>query len=319
MTQPVPQQRAMTGAEWLMLLALSVLWGCSFLFSKIAVTEIPPFTLVFGRVALASLTLTVAMRVMGVSFPKGRLLWLNLLGMGTLNNIIPFSLMFWGQTQIGAGLASILNATTPIFTVLVAHALTRDEKLTPARGLGVLLGFLGVVVMLGPELLLGLDKAVLAEVALLGGAMSYACSSVFGRRFARLGVQPAQAAFGQLAASTLVMAPVALIVDRPWTLPVPGVLALSCLVALAVLCTAVAYILFFRILGSAGATNIMLVTFLIPPSAIMLGAVVLGERLAARDFAGLTLVALGLAAIDRRSAAFATRFWRTGRRVPVGP
>ena len=163
-------------------------------------------------------------------------------------------------------------------------------------------------------MLAGLDRAVLAEIACLGGALSYAFSSVFGRRFARMGVKPAQAAFGQLTASACVMTPVSLLVDRPWTLPTPSTQALACLVALALLSTALAYILFFRILGSAGATNIMLVTFLIPPSAILLSAVLLGERLAARDFAGMGLVALGLAAIDRRSAGFVMRLWK-GRRL----
>jgi drug/metabolite transporter (DMT)-like permease len=292
----------MTSAEWLMLFSLSIIWGCSFLFSKIALVEIPPFTLVFGRVLIATATLFVLMRAMGMALPRDLRLWLNLLGMGLLNNVLPFSLIFMAQTQIGAGLASILNATTPLFTVLVAHALTADERLTRARVVGVLLGFAGVAVMIGPELLLSLDKAVLAECASLTAAFCYALSNVFGRRFARTGVKPVQAAFGQLMASTLVMAPVFLLVDRPWTLPMPGWHALAALAALGIVCTALAYILFFRILAGAGATNSALVTFLIPPSAILLGALVLGERLRAGDLAGMVLIALGLLAIDRRVA-----------------
>jgi drug/metabolite transporter (DMT)-like permease len=307
MTTVATKARAMTRAEWAMLLGLSVIWGCSFLFSKIAVAEIPPFTLVFGRVAIASLSLLAALAALRLALPRGRGLWLDFAGMGLLNNVVPFSLIFWGQTQIGAGLSSILNATTPLFTVLVAHVLTADEKLTRARVVGVLLGFAGVAVMLGPELLLALDRAVLAELACLCAAFSYALSSVFGRRFARQGVKPAQAAFGQLTASTLLMVPLVLLVDRPWTVPLPHAQAWASLLALGVLCTAFAYLIFFRILGGAGATNIMLVTFLIPTSAILLGALVLGERLGARDVAGMALVALGLASIDRRGPALLRR------------
>ncbi|MFO1151533.1 MAG: DMT family transporter [Alsobacter sp.] len=303
----------MTGVEWAMLVALSLIWGCSFLFSKVAVADIPPFSLVFGRVALASLCLLAVLRAIRVAVPAGLPVWRDFLGMGLLNNIIPFSLIFWGQTQIGAGLSSILNATTPLFTVLVANALTTDEKLTPPRLAGVLLGFAGVAVMLGPELLASLDRHVAAELACLAAAVSYAFSSVFGRRFARMGVKPAQAAFGQLSASSLVMLPVVLLADRPWTLPMPHAVSWAALVALGVLCTAFAYLIFFRILGGAGATNIMLVTFLIPPSAILLGALVLGERLGARDVAGMALVALGLAAIDRRGPALARRLIGRGR------
>lgn len=299
--------RAMTRAEWAMLLGLSMIWGCSFLFSKIAVAEIPPFTLVFGRVVIASLCLLVALAATGLVLPRGRRLWLDFAGMGLLNNVVPFSLIFWGQTQIGAGLASILNATTPLFTVLVAQVFTADEKLTPARAIGVLVGFAGVAVMLGPELLLSLDRAVLAELACLCAAFSYSLSNVFGRRFARQGVKPAHAAFGQLTVSCLIMAPVVLLIDRPWTLPMPHAPAWASLLALGVFCTAFAYLIFFRILGGAGATNIALVTFLIPPSAILLGALLLGERLGVRDLAGMVLVALGLACIDGRGPALLLR------------
>lgn len=311
----VTSARGMTGREWTMLLVLSLIWGCSFLFSKIAVAEIPPFTLVLGRVGLAALALYAVVRITGQTLPRSREAWGAFFGMGVLNNVVPFSLIYWGQTQIGAGLASILNATTPLFTVLVAHAFTQDERLTPARGLGVVVGFLGVAVMLGPDMLLSLDKAVLAECACLGAALSYGISGVFGRRFARAGIGPARAACGQLTAATCIMLPLSLATDRPWTLVVPSWTALAALVALGLLCTAVAYLLFFRILAGAGATNSALVTFLIPPSAILLGTLVLGERLGARDFAGMALVALGLAAIDPRGQALLARWTGRGSRL----
>lgn len=305
--------------EWLMLLALSMIWGGSFLFAKLAVSAIPPFGVVAGRVAIASLCLAITLAALGVGFPRSAATWRAFFGMGLLNNVIPFSLIFWGQTTIGAGMASILNATTPLFTVLAAHGLTGDERLTWNRIVGVLVGFTGVAMMIGPELLEGLGSNAAAQIACLGGAVSYAFAGLFGRRFARMGVPPLHAAFGQLTASSLIVVPLLLAFGKPWTWTMPGAAALGALVALAVLCTAFAYVLFFSILGSAGATNISLVTFLIPPSAILLGAVFLGERLGWTDFAGMGLIVIGLAAIDPRVATRLERRARTTRADELTP
>lgn len=292
--------RSMTAGEWGLLIALSLLWGGSFLFNGILVRELPTLTIVTARVGLAALALWTVVRLAGHAVPRSREVWLAFLGMGVLNNIIPFSLIVWGQTHIASGLASILNATTPLFAVIAAHLLTTDEKMTGGRLVGVLVGFLGVALMIGPSVLSDLGANLLAQLAVLGGAVSYSIAGIFGRRFRRLGLPPLLPAAGQVTASAVLMLPVALVVDRPWTLAMPSAQTWMALFGLAFLATALAYVIFFRILATAGATNLMLVTFLIPVSAILLGALVLGEVLAPKHFAGMVLIAVGLAAIDGR-------------------
>jgi drug/metabolite transporter (DMT)-like permease len=218
--------------------------------------------------------------------------------MGLLNNLIPFSLIFWGQTHIASGLASILNSTTPLFTAVLAHFLTRDERLTANRLAGVLAGLAGVVVMIGPDVLVGLRANVLAQSAVLCAALSYALAGIYGRRFR--GTPPLVTAAGQVTSTSVLLLPVVLLADRPWTLPLPGARTWAAVAGLALLCTALAYVIYFRILAVAGATNLLLVTFLIPVSALLLGGLVLGERLEPRHFGGMGLIALGLAAMDGR-------------------
>jgi drug/metabolite transporter (DMT)-like permease len=291
----------MAPREWGMLVLLSLLWGGSFFFIGVAVRELPPLTIVVLRVGLAALILLAVVRAMGLRMPRDRSSWTAFCGMGLLNNVVPFCLVVWGQTRIASGLASILNATTPLWTVIVAHALTADERLTGRRLAGVVLGFIGVVVMIGPDTLDGLSADLLAQVACLGAAVSYAFAGVYGRRFKRMGLAPMPAATGQVVAASLMLLPVALIVDRPWTLAPPSPAGWGALLGLAALSTALAYVIYFRILASAGATNLLLVTFLIPVSAIMLGASVLGERLGLRDFLGMALIGIGLVTIDGRA------------------
>lgn len=291
----------MGAAEWLLLVILSVLWGGSFFFNAVALDELPTLTVVLARVGLAALALwcLIALRGRRPALDPG--LWLALLAMGALNNAIPFTLIVWGQTRIGSGLAAILNATTPVFTVVLAHWLTRDEPMTPGRVAGVACGLLGVVVMIGPAALEELGLAVLAQLAVVGAAVSYALAGIFGRRFRA--VPPMVTAAGQLTGSTLIMLPLALLVDRPWTLAPPSVITWGALLGLALASTALAYVIYFRVLARAGATNLLLVTFLIPVSALLLGVGVLGEVLEATQIAGMALIGLGLAAIDGRPRA----------------
>lgn len=283
-----------------MLLTLSVLWGGSFFFVGVLVDDLPPFTIVVLRVGLAALALHVLLMVQGDPLPGGAKLWGAFFAMGVLNNLIPFSLIVWGQGYIASGLASILNAMTPIFTVLVAHALTEDERLSPRRLIGVVAGLIGVAVMIGPEVLHGLGTQVMAQVAILGAALSYAFAGVYGRRFKGLGIKPLHTATGQVSASTLMLIPLALWVDEPWTLDMPGGKTWASMVGLAVLSTSLAYILYFRILATAGATNVLLVTLLVPVSAILLGVAFLGEVLDGKSLAGMGMIAIGLAVIDGR-------------------
>jgi drug/metabolite transporter (DMT)-like permease len=232
--------------------------------------------------------------------------------MGALNNLIPFSMIFWGQTRIASGLASILNATTPLWTVLLASFLTRDEKLTVGRIAGVLIGFLGVAAVIGPAAFGGFGLDVVAQLAVLAAAVSYALATIFGRRFRAMGIPPLMTAAGQVAATSLLILPMVLLVDRPWQLVLPSPVAWASILSLALLCAALAYVVYFRILAVAGATNLALVTFLIPVSAVLLGAVVLGERLEPRQFVGMTLIAVGLAAIDGRLPRHLIRQTRWG-------
>jgi drug/metabolite transporter (DMT)-like permease len=290
----------MDGRVWAMLVALAVLWGGSFFFNGVAVHALPSFTLVWLRVAVAAAALLTVLRLRGQTMPRAAGIWAAFFGMGLLNNVVPFALIVWGQHQIASGLASILNAMTPLFGVLVAHVLTRDEKLTPLKAAGVVVGFAGAAVMVGPDALAGLGSGVLAQVACLGAALTYAFAGIFGRRFRRMGVAPMATAAGQVCASTLLLLPVMLVVDRPWTLAIPDAATWGAVLGVGLLSTALAYVLYFRILAAAGATNLLLVTFLIPVSAILLGALVLGEALLARHFAGMVFIGMGLALIDGR-------------------
>jgi drug/metabolite transporter (DMT)-like permease len=295
----------MSAADWLLLVTLSVLWGGSFFFAKIAVLELPPLTVALGRVGIAAAILVVLARATGVTLPERLTAWRPYVLMGLLNNAVPFGLIFWGQTHIPSGLAAILNATTPLFTVLVAHWATADERLNTARLVGVAAGLAGVTVMIGPDMLRALGADVLGQLACLLAAVSYAFAGVYGRRFR--GEPPLRVAAGQLVASSVLLAPVVILLDRPWTLAPPSATAIAALLALAALSTALAYLIFFRILARAGATNVALVTFLIPVSAILLGMLLLGEQLAARHIVGMIAIALGLAAIDGRPAKWAYR------------
>lgn len=303
---PAPSP-VMSAGDWALLVLLSILWGGSFFFNRVALTGLPPLTVGWLRVAIAALALWALIAATRAPAALGPAALRAYAGMGLLNNVIPFSLILWAQTRIDSGVASILNATTPVFGVLVAHALTRDEKLTPGRLTGAVLGFLGVAAMMGGGGATAFRQDGWAMAACLAAAFSYALAGVFGRRFRTLGASPLSTAAGQLSASTVMFAPIALSVDHPWSLPAPGAAAISATVGLALVSTALAYLIFFRILARAGATNLLLVTFLIPPSAILLGVVFLGESLAPRHVAGMALIGLGLAAIDGRA-------WRWARR-----
>ena len=296
-------QKVMGAQEWAMLLILSVLWGGSFFFIGVAVKELPPLTIMMLRVCCATLTLHLVIRLMGQWMPRDPKVWLAFGGMGLLNNVIPQTLIVWGQTQIPSGLASILNATTPLFGVLVAHFFTVDEKMTGKKLAGVIIGFIGVAIMVGPAVLSGLGTNIWAQLAILLASVFYAISGVYGRRFKQMGVTPMMTATGQLTASTLMLTPLALAVDHSWALAQPSPAAWAAIAGLAVLSTALAYLIFFRLLASSGATNLLLVTFLIPISAVILGSLFLGEQLQAKHFIGMVCIGAGLAAIDGRLLA----------------
>jgi drug/metabolite transporter (DMT)-like permease len=260
---------------------------------------LPPLTIVTLRVGLAAIALWSIAIVLGHRPPKNSSVWLAFFGMGLLNNAIPFVLIVWGQTQIASGLASVLNATTPLFTVLVAGLFLPDERATPMKLIGVAVGFVGVVVMIGMPSA-GEGGNTIAQVAVLVASLSYAFAGVYGRRFKTMGINTIVTAAGQVTASTLILLPITLYIDGPLNLSAPSLGTWASIVGLAVLSTAVAYVLYFKLLESAGATNLLLVTLLVPISAILLGALFLNEATEAVHFAGMALIALGLSAIDGR-------------------
>lgn len=296
--------------DWLRLFVLAVIWGGSFYFIGVALPEIPPLTLVATRLVLAALVLQIVLRAMGMRLTRSAPALRAFALQGLLSNALPFSLLAWGQGQTSAALASILNATTPLWTVIIAHALTHDEKLTPARSAGLGVGFAGVAVMMGLTALAGLGNAVLGQAACLVATLSYGFAGVAGRRFRELGIPPLEVSAGQLAASSLMMAPLALVFDRPWTLPMPSFGAIAAVIGLALISTALAYVLFFRILASAGATASSLVTFLVPVSAIILAVAFLGESLHVNHILGMALIGGGLILIDGRLRGLATQGMR---------
>lgn len=293
----------MTTRDWLLIWVLSVLWGGAFFFTAVAVKEVPPLTLVLCRVSIAALVLFVFIKIKGERIPLGWSFLSIFLVMGFFNNLIPFSLLFWAQTTIPSGLASILNATTPIFSIIVAHFLLSDEKMIANKIAGVVLGFAGVAVLFGGDALSGVSVTTLGILACLGAALSYGFATVFGRRFRTLGVTPSISALGQLSATTVMMIPIVVFFDQPWTLTMPSTEALGAIVSLAVASTAVAYLIYFRILESAGAVNAALVTLIIPLTAILLGTVFLDEELATRHYLGMAFILAGLIAIDGRLVA----------------
>ena len=291
-------QKTITPRAWAELLLLATIWGGSFISNRLALNEVPVLTTVAFRVTGACILLWVYVRLRGLPIPRSPRVWLAFLAMGLLNNALPFTLITWGQLTIPSGLAAIVNASTAIFGVLAAALLFRDERLTAPRLIGVLLGFTGVAVAIGLQTLTALNLTSLPQLALVAAAMSYAIAAVFARRMLG-GLAPQVAAAGMLTGSSLLMLPTALWVDGPPVLT-HGAQIWGALGYLAVISTAGAYLLYYRVLGMAGAGNLSLVTLLTAPIAIALGALILNEALPLRAYAGFALIALGLLIIDGR-------------------
>ena len=296
---------SISASAWLLLIGLGLLWGGSFFFAGVAVQHVPPVTLAFARFILAAAALHIFIAGRFGIYQVLRRRWPAFLVLGLVNNAIPHTLIFLGQTEIGAGLASILNATTPIWTVIIAHVLTADEKLTGRKVAGTVTGLAGTVILFSPQLGAGADVPLWAMALPILAAVSYGFAGIWSRRFRDVAA-PVTAA-GQLTASTIMMLPIALIHDQPWTLAPPPLHVVAAVLALAILSTAFAYIIYFRLIATAGATNASLVTLLVPPSAILLSFLFLGERLGTEDWAGMALIGMGLAILDGRLLARITR------------
>jgi drug/metabolite transporter (DMT)-like permease len=294
----------MRTVDWLLLFLLSFLWGGSFFFAAVAVREIPPLTLVLARVALAALILLPIAGALALPLPTDPAAWRGYALLALLNNVVPFSLIVYGQTRIASALAAVLNATTPLFTLIFARVFA-GEPLTLAKIAGVFSGLAGVAILLGPAALTADAGSTLGALCVLGGALSYGLAALSMRRFRA--VPPLLSATAQLVCSSLFLLPLALFVDCAWTLPLPSASAFAAVLGLALFSTALAYIVFFRIVSSAGASNVMLVTLLIPVTATGLGVGVLGERLAPNQLVGGLVIAAGLVVIDGRLVAWVAR------------
>jgi drug/metabolite transporter (DMT)-like permease len=283
--------------DWSLLALLSVLWGGSFFFNGVVLRELPPLTVVLLRVTFAALLLLPLLWIYRIRFPQGVSGWKPFFTIALVNNVLPFSLIVVGQTYIPSGLASILNATTPLFTVLVMAA-AGDEKLHARRVAGVVTGLIGVIILHGQDLGFQSGEGIGILLCLMA-AFSYGLSALYARRQLSDSPPLATATF-QMMASSLMMALVAASFERPWQLPMPGATTWLALIGLAALSTALAYIVFFQILRRSGSTNVMLVTLLIPVTAILLGTLVLGESVSPREIAGALVIGSALLLIDGR-------------------
>lgn len=307
---PAPTtQKTMSTIAWGWLLLLGALWGISFVFSKIAVTEVEPFTLVFIRVLLAALVLHAVCLARGVRLPTTLKAWFDYSVMGFFNSGLAFGLIFWAQQFTDASLSAILIAAAPFFTVLLAGLLLPDERFSTSKVAGIIIGFAGVVLVIGPGHLAGLGENLIAEMVLLLAALSYAISSVWGRRFA--GEEPLATSAGQLTASAALMLPLALIFENPLQMTMPSPIVIGSVIALATLSTALAYILFFRILKMVGATNTTMVGMLIPVFTMLFAVPILGETISMLKIMGMIVIAIGMMVLDGRPVkALAKRFNR---------
>ena len=301
MNHSINQQMSL--ADIILLITLSILWGGSFFFIEILVKHLPPLTIVTCRVGLAAMALWIIILALKLPLPKTRQHWISLLVIGIINNALPFCLITWGQTHISSGLASIFNAITPFFTVLVAGALLVDEKITKQKLIGVMVGLLGAIILIGPEALKGVTRSMLGQLAVIGAAISYAFAAAYSRRFKKWGLSPLIVATGQVTMAALVLLPLTLIIDQPLqsiSLSSMPIEVWGAMIGLAFFSTVIAYVLFFRLIASAGATNAALVTFLIPISAIFLGVMILGESFTPLQAVGMAGIGLGLLIMDGR-------------------
>lgn len=289
--------------EWLLLALLSLLWGCSFLFVELALRDIPVLTVALGRTGIAALLLIALLVAMRAPLAALARRWREFLLLGALRGAIPISLIVWAQTRIDSGVAGILNSTSPLFTMVIAHVLTTDDRLTARRLIGCLVGMAGVAIMMGMDAVRGLGHETLGQLAMLGATCSYGFAAVYGRRFQEN--SHVGSAAGMLCGASLLILPAALLLDRPWTLS-PGLHSLAALIALALLSTALGFVVWFKLITTAGPSNTSLVTFLIPFTALGLGLTLLDEKPSAASLLGLGIILAGLAITQARRTQLKT-------------
>jgi drug/metabolite transporter (DMT)-like permease len=299
--------------EWAALGLLSVIWGASFFFYRVMVTELPPMTIVFGRLAIGAAALHLFLLATGNPPRLPLRTWGRFAALGFINNVIPFTLIAYSEVRISAGVAALLIGCVPVFSAIAAQVLTRDEKMTGMRSVGVIFGLAGVGILIGKDALQGLANAdFVGELVCLSAAVVYALAGIYSRTFSSL--PPLKVATGSVTMGALGILPFMLAFDRPWELPLPSAPVWGSLLAIALAGTAFAYILFFRLIARVGAMNISLVTLLQPVSAALLGWLFLSEAIGANDFAGMAVIGLGLLFIDGRLPRL---LFRSGKARPV--
>jgi drug/metabolite transporter (DMT)-like permease len=282
---------------------MSLLWGSAFLLVEISLRSFAPNTLVFLRMGIAAPFMLAALLFLREKLPTDFASWRQLFVLGALNAALPFILFFWGQQYLDSGYASVLNATTPLWGVIVAHFLTADERATPLRIAGVLIGLAGIIVMVGPQAMGGISSSLLAQLACIVSTSMYSFAAIYGRKLGQSSMTPMAAATGQAITAALIMLPIMLYFDRPWEQPMPSRDSVLAVLGLAIPVTALPYMLYFKTIDRAGASNAMLVGFIMPVVAIALGIAFLDESLTGGQIIGTALIALGLIAIDGRLLA----------------
>jgi drug/metabolite transporter (DMT)-like permease len=280
-----------------LLLALSSIWGSSYMLIKIGLDTVPPVTVAAARIALGAATLLVVVQIRGLRLPRGVRAWTPFAVMAMVGNVLPFSLIAWGETHIHSGLTAILLGVVPVSTMVLAHIFTTDERFTANKLAGLAAGFAGLIVLVGPDALAGLGGSLAGKLAVVGAALCYATSIVYARRLRHVPVVVSGAA--SLAIATVIIVPVSLIAESPWQ-AAPSAASVAALVLLGVVGTALATLIFFRLVACTGATFTSLINYLIPLFGVLWGAAVLAERLPATALAGLALILSGIALVNRR-------------------
>ncbi len=298
---------AMSRSQWLLLVLLAVLWGSAYALVSFVLRELPPLTLVVCRLGIAALLLAGLVHWMGYSWPRGASGWMPFAVMGILNNVIPFTTIAYGQLEVASGLASVIVATTPLWTVLLSRVFVPGERIGALRLAGLFVGIAGVGVLFGPEALAGQRTTLVGMALVLAGAISYGCAGTWGARLR--GVPPILSSCCQLICSSAMMGLLAALIDKPWALAMPSAAAIGCLIFLAIVSTALAYVVFYNVLAVSGGTNVMLGTLLMPPLSILLGILVLGESFAPRYAVGAAIIGLALVLIDGRLPRALLAMW----------
>ncbi len=308
---PAPTPVAQPGArDYALLVLLGALWGSSFLLIKLAVATVPPLTVASGRTLVGALLMGAVMAMKGVRLPRDGEVWAKLALMGTVGTILPFALINWGETHIDSGLAAILMSAVPLFTIVLAHMLRSDERITIGKAAALVLGGVGVVVLVGPDVLSGLGSDLLGQIAVLGACLCYAVNGLTARTLAGQSAEAVTA--GMLITASAAGVPLALLIDRPWEAEVSALSLLS-VVALGVLPTALGYLIAYRIITSAGAGFASLNNYLVPIFGVFWGMVFLAEKLQPQALLALLLIFLGLAAPRLIAPARRSRTQRPGR------